>query len=72
MLDRTGLTRAGTAQSAMERMKEVAAVAAAHADAVDAEARFPRDREALLASLDALLASGRLDADRPAPRPLWL
>lgn len=43
MLDRTGLTRAGTAQSAMERMKEVAAVAAAHADAVDAEARFPRE-----------------------------
>ncbi|MBM4154107.1 MAG: radical SAM protein [Lentisphaerae bacterium] len=36
------------------------------------EARFPRDRAVLLASLDALLDSGRLDATRPAPRPPWL
>jgi hypothetical protein len=36
------------------------------------EARFPRDRDALLASLDALLASGRLEASHPAPRPPWL
>lgn len=36
------------------------------------EARFPRDRAPLLAALDALLASGRLDASRPAPRPPWL
>lgn len=36
------------------------------------EARFPRDRDALLASLDALLASDRLEASRPAPRPPWL
>ena len=36
------------------------------------EARFPRDQPALLATLDALLASGTLDREHPPPRPLWL
>lgn len=36
------------------------------------EARFPRDRERLLAQLDRLLASGHLDATSPGEQPLWL
>ncbi len=36
------------------------------------EARFPRDQARLLAALDALMVSGRLDARRPSPTPLWL
>ena len=39
---------------------------------VPLEARLPRDRERLLADLDALLASGTLDARSPGPLPLWL
>jgi len=39
---------------------------------VPLEARFPRDRQALLAQLDQLLASGVLDAQSPGPQPLWL
>jgi len=39
---------------------------------VPLEARFPRDKPAVLAQLDALLASGRLDAHSPGPQPLWL
>ncbi|MBP7274595.1 MAG: radical SAM protein [Kiritimatiellae bacterium] len=36
------------------------------------EARFPKDKEALLKALDALLASGRLDRLQPSPSPLWM
>jgi radical SAM superfamily enzyme YgiQ (UPF0313 family) len=36
------------------------------------EARFPRDKPALLDQLDALLASNHLDARTPGPMPLWL
>lgn len=36
------------------------------------EARFPRDRNALLDQLDGLLASGHLDARSPGNMPLWL
>ncbi len=36
------------------------------------EARFPRDRERLLAQLDLLLASGHLDTESPSELPLWL
>lgn len=36
------------------------------------EARFPRDKSRLLAALDALVASGRLDPRHPSPAPLWL
>ena len=36
------------------------------------EARFPRDRERLLAELDSLLASDRLDRLTPGPMPFWL
>lgn len=36
------------------------------------EARFPRDKPALLAQLDALLASRHLDLHSPGPQPLWL
>lgn len=36
------------------------------------EARLPRDRRALLESLQALLDSGRLDRHSPGPLPLWL
>lgn len=39
---------------------------------VPLEARFPRDKPALLQVLDRLLASGRLDARSPGTRPLWL
>ena len=39
---------------------------------VPIEARLPRDRDRLLAELDALLASGQLDAETPGPLPLWL
>ena len=39
---------------------------------VPLEARFPRDKQTLLAQLDALLASGRLDARSPGAQPLWL
>lgn len=36
------------------------------------EARLPRDRDSLLATLDRLLATGSLDRDSPGPPPLWL
>lgn len=36
------------------------------------EARFPRDKERLLAELDALLQSGRLDRKSPGRLPRWL
>ena len=36
------------------------------------EARFPRDRQALLESLQTLLDSGQLDRHSPGPLPLWL
>lgn len=36
------------------------------------EARLARDRDALLEQLDAVLASGELDADTPGRLPLWL
>lgn len=36
---------------------------------VPLDARFPKDKEHLLAQLDALLASGRLDATSPGPLP---
>ena len=39
---------------------------------VPLEARFPRDKARLLAQLDAVLASGSLDAAGPGPQPLWL
>jgi len=39
---------------------------------VPVEARFPRDKARVLAELDALLASGELDAQTPGPMPLWL
>ncbi len=39
---------------------------------VPVEARLPRDRESVLAALDALLASGTLDERAPGPAPLWL
>jgi len=39
---------------------------------VPLEARFPRDRERLVAELDGLLASGMLDAETPGPMPLFL
>jgi len=39
---------------------------------VPLEARFPRDRAALLAQLDTVLAAGSLDPDGPGPQPLWL
>jgi len=41
-------------------------------NAVPLEGRLPADRERLLAQLDALLASGMLDATGPGERPLWL
>ncbi|MDP6491415.1 MAG: radical SAM protein [Kiritimatiellia bacterium] len=39
---------------------------------VPIEARLPRDRDAVLASLDELLASGRLDQESPGRMSLWL
>ena len=39
---------------------------------VPLEARFPRDRQPLLAQLDELLATRVLDRQSPGPRPLWL
>lgn len=36
------------------------------------EARFPKDKERLLAQLDALIASGRLDRKSPGAMPFWL
>jgi len=36
------------------------------------EARFPRDKAALLETLDTLLASRQLDPDSPGAQPLWL
>jgi len=39
---------------------------------VPVEARLPRDRELLLAELDGLLASDRLDRNSPGPMALWL
>jgi radical SAM superfamily enzyme YgiQ (UPF0313 family) len=39
---------------------------------VPLQGRLPADKHSLLEKLDALLASGALDADGPGPRPLWL
>ncbi len=39
---------------------------------VPLEGRFPHDKARMLAELDALLASGRLDTRGPGPRPLYL
>jgi radical SAM superfamily enzyme YgiQ (UPF0313 family) len=39
---------------------------------VPIEARLPRDKDAVLAELDALLASGTLDTTTPGPMSLWL
>ena len=39
---------------------------------VPLEARFPRNKPAILAQLDELLVAGRLDAQSPGPQPLWL
>jgi hypothetical protein len=39
---------------------------------VPLEARLPRNRDALLAAIAALLASGALDSRTPGPMPLWL
>lgn len=36
------------------------------------EARLPRDQDRLVAELDAILASGQLDASSPGPQPMWL
>ena len=36
------------------------------------EARFPRDKQRLLAEMDGLLASDSLDRESPGPLPLWL
>ena len=39
---------------------------------VPLEGRLPRDKPALLAQFDAILAAGLLDANSPGPQPLWL
>ena len=39
---------------------------------VPLEARFPRDKQLLLAEIDTLLASDALDKLSPGPTPLWL
>ncbi len=39
---------------------------------VPLEARFPRDKGELLATLDAMLTSGRLDSCSPGELPAWL
>lgn len=39
---------------------------------VPLEGRFPKDKPRLLAELDALLASGDLDARTPGRMPLWM
>ena len=39
---------------------------------VPLEGRLPQDQARLVAELDGLLASGRLDADSPGAMPLWL
>jgi radical SAM superfamily enzyme YgiQ (UPF0313 family) len=39
---------------------------------VPLEARFPRDRDRLLASLRSLLDSGRLDTRTPGSMPMWM
>ncbi len=79
--EKEGVFRMLTEQEAVRELRDLVAALdlqgtvfrANHAsNVVPVEARFPRDREALLASLDALLASGDLDSARPAPRPLWL
>ena len=36
------------------------------------EGRLPRDKDRLLAEMDALLAAGTLDEDSPGAMPLWL
>ena len=39
---------------------------------VPVEARFPKDKDRVLAELDALLASDKLDKNSPGPAPLFL
>lgn len=39
---------------------------------VPLEGRLPHDKQTMLALLERLLASGRLDPDTPGPLPLWL
>ena len=39
---------------------------------VPLEGRLPRDQARLVAELDQLLASGRLDRESPGPMPFWL
>ncbi len=79
--EKEGIFRMLTEREAVRELRDLVAALelkgtvfrANHAsNVVPVEARFPRDRGAVLAALDALLASGRLDASRPAPRPLWL
>jgi len=39
---------------------------------VPLEGRLPHDQARLVAGLDGLLASGRLDRDAPGAMPMWL